>query len=412
MALALRIASRGSKRASPALLARHAGGTGEATPLERTALHALHLELGGKMVPFAGYELPVQYPAGVLREHLHTRAQASLFDVGHMGQIAWHGADRVRFLETLVVADVAALAEFAATLTVMTTAEGGILDDSIITNIGSGLHYMVVNGATKHRDLRHFDEQLAAFKGDARYEFMSDRNLMALQGPAAVTVLAALVDGGTAAKEAVHRMPFMSGSFDFSVAGRPCSVVRCGYTGEDGFEISVVPKHAEALARAFLADARVQPAGLGARDSLRLEAGLCLYGHDMDDKTTPNEAALSWVIPKSRRDPTSLRATFLGARRILSELASASWARRRVGLTVQGAPAREGSRIFAAGAPVGVVTSGTFSPCLKAPIAMGYVPPALAVLGTALHVEVRGKLVPATVAKMPFVPTNYYRGGK
>jgi aminomethyltransferase len=334
-----------------------------------------------------------------------------------MGQLLWRGRDRARFLETVCVADVQALKEGSAALTVVTTASGGVLDDSILSNSGNGVHYMVVNGATKAGDMAHFDAQLAAFRAanagaDVAYEYLPTQNLVALQGPAASAVLARLVDGGAAAGEAVAELPFMSGRLRVSVAGVPCSVTRCGYTGEDGYEVGMAAEHAETVARALLADARVLPAGLGCRDSLRLEAGLCLYGHDMDTSITPNEASLMWVIPKSRRDLASPRANFLGAKAILGQLAAKSWAKRRVGLSVQGAPAREGARIFARGGaePVGTVTSGTFSPVLKAPIAMGYVQTALMADGTALDVEVRGKRVPAVVTKMPFVPTRYYRG--
>lgn len=452
-----------------------AASTASAAPLEATALRALHVELGGKLVPFAGYELPVQFPTGVLAEHLHARKPADaavLFDVGesaaargaprraqnraaalrtrlltgppplpstplslqyppshagHMGQLLWRGRDRARFLETVVVADVLGLKEGASALTLVTTERGTILDDSILSNAGGGTHYMVVNGATKHGDMKHFDAQLAAFRAaavragsvaDVDYEYLATQNLVALQGPAASAVLARLVDGGAAAQERVAKMPFMSTIARISVAGKPCSVTRCGYTGEDGYEVGMAAADAEHVARALLGDKRVLPAGLGARDSLRLEAGLCLYGHDMDDTITPNEAALSWVIPKARREAGSPRANFLGAARVLGELAGKSWPKRRVGLTVQGAPAREGARLFERGAdpadpaakPVGRVTSGTFSPVLKAPVAMGYVPAKLAAEGTALSVEVRGKAVPCTVAKMPFVPTRYFRG--
>lgn len=274
---------------------------------------------------------------------------------------------------------------------------------------------MVVNGATKAKDMAHFDALLRSpeWAGkDVRYEYMGDRNLVALQGPAAADALARVLGGGAA--DAIRALPFMAGAQRVSVAGAECSVVRCGYTGEDGFEIGMAAGDAVRVASALLEDKRVAPAGLGPRDSLRLEAGLCLYGHDLDEATTPNEAALIWTLAKARREAG--RDTFLGAPVILKELREKAWKRRRVGLAVHGAPAREGVVIRgdapagsdAAAAPrVGVVTSGTFSPCLKAPVAMGYVAPALAAEGTKLTVEVRGKLVPATVTKMPFVPTRY-----
>ena len=276
---------------------------------------------------------------------------------------------------------------------------------------------MVVNGATKAKDMAHFDALLASpeWKGkDVRYEYMGDRNLVALQGPASAAVLAKLLEGGGG--ERVGALSFMSGAQKVRVAGAECSVVRCGYTGEDGFEIGMAAGDAVRVASALLEDTRVAPAGLGPRDSLRLEAGLCLYGHDLDEATTPNEGALIWTLAKARREAG--RDNFLGAAVILKELREKSWKRRRVGLAVHGAPAREGVVIRgdapagaepAAAPQVGVVTSGTFSPCLKAPIAMGFVAPHLAAEGTKLTVEVRGKLVPATVTKMPFVPTRYFK---
>jgi len=398
-------------------------------PLQRTALHGLQVSLGGKMVPFAGYEMAVQFEGkGVLAEHLHCRAagNAALWDVGHMGQIRWTGRDRVAFLETVVVADVAALAEGASALTVVTTPEGTILDDSIVSNHGKDTHFMVVNGATKHGDLAHFQRALEAFRrarpgADVTLEHLEGRNLVAVQGPGAARAVASLLDGAQTARDAFLKTPFMHARPGVTLAGiRGLTATRCGYTGEDGFEISVGADAAVALTQALLAVDGVAMAGLGARDSLRLEAGLCLYGHDMDTGATPNEASLSWVIPKSRREPGSARANFTGAGVILAELRDKSWKKRRVGLRVRGAPAREGAKIFAhapAGSPapaadkaVGVITSGTFSPILKAPVAMGYVPPALSADGKLVSIDVRGKLVDAEVSKMPFVPTRYFRG--
>ena len=278
---------------------------------------------------------------------------------------------------------------------------------------------MVVNGATKAKDMAHFDALLAspAWKGkDVRYEYMADRNLVAVQGPAAASVLAKLLEPSDAAR--VTGMNFMTGEQGVRVAGKPCSIIRCGYTGEDGFEIGMAPSDAVAVAGALLGDARCKPAALGPRDSLRLEAGLCLYGHDLDETITPNEAALIWTLPKARRE--AARATFLGASVILPELASKSWKRRRVGLAGMAAPAREGAVIYtrpagstsaspADATRVGVVTSGTFSPMLKAPIAMGYVAPHLAAEGSEVCIDVRGKLIPAKVTKMPFFPTRYFK---
>lgn len=277
---------------------------------------------------------------------------------------------------------------------------------------------MVVNGATKAKDMAHFDALLAGeFKGrDVRYEYMHDRNLVALQGPAAASILGALLEPKDAAR--IGALNFMTGEQEVRVAGKLCSVIRCGYTGEDGYEIGMAAGDAVAVAGALLGDARCKPAALGPRDSLRLEAGLCLYGHDLDESVTPNEAALIWTLAKARR--AGARANFLGAEVILKELEGKSWKRRRVGLAGMAAPAREGAVIYsrpagsaatdpAAATRVGVVTSGTFSPMLKAPIAMGYVAPHLAAEGTELCIDVRGKLLPAKVTKMPFFPTRYFK---
>lgn len=301
-------------------------------------------------------------------------------------------------------------------LTLLTNARGGIIDDCVITNHGEYL-YMVVNGATKYGDMKHFDAEMASFSNSrgakVTYEYLHDQNLVALQGPAAAAALAPLLS--TADAEALPRMPFMTGRPMVVLGYDGCIVTRCGYTGEDGFEVSMPAKAAVAVAEALLKQPGVRPAGLGARDSLRLEAGLCLYGHDINDTTTPGEAVLGWTIGKRRRT----EGGFLGADVILGQLNAKSAPRKRVGIAVEGAPAREGAVIYAAPADptagpanatrVGVVTSGTFSPCLKAPIAMGYVDASLAALGTRLAIDVRGKLVPARVTKMPFVPTRYYK---
>ena len=304
-------------------------------------------------------------------------------------------------------------------LTLLTNARGGIIDDSVITNHGASV-YMVVNGATKHGDMAHFDAELAAFRAargaggaDVMYEYLGEQNLVALQGPAAAAALAPLLAPADAA--ALPRMPFMTGRPMPVLGIAGCIVTRCGYTGEDGFEVSMPAAAATRVAAALLDRPGVRPAGLGARDSLRLEAGLCLYGHDIDAATTPGEAVLGWTIGKRRR----AAGGFLGADVILGQLNAKTAPRKRVGLAVEGAPAREGAIIYAAPADaaatpadakrVGVVTSGTFSPCLKAPIAMGYVASTLAADGTRLAIDVRGKLVPARVTKMPFVPTRYYK---
>lgn len=376
------------------------------------------------MVPFAGYSLPVQYPAGVLKSHLHTRSAdgASLFDVGHMGQLMWHGKDRAAFLEYVTVVDTAAIKEGASKLTVVTTEHGGILDDSVISNHGD-YHYMVVNGATKYEDMKHFDRQMEEFsrkfkggaKADVRYDYLHTRNLVALQGPASSKVLARLVEPGQV--DVVQKMAFMTG-IKTTVAGVPdCFITRCGYTGEDGYEISMPYESAVKVATAILGNPEVLPAGLGPRDSLRLEAGLCLYGHDIDTSTSPVEAGLTWTITKNRR----AKGGFLGDSHILGQINNpATVQRKRVGLNVEGAPAREGAKIFTRPAngstspadakEIGVVTSGTFSPTLNRPIAMGYIATPQSPVDTEVSVEVRGKLYPAKVASMPFVPARYFRG--
>jgi aminomethyltransferase len=368
----------------------------DSTPsLRRTSLHALHIALGARMVPFAGYEMPVQYKTGIIAEHLHTRAQAGLFDVSHMGQMTLRGADAARALEALVPGDIEGLAQDRMRYTLLLTDSGGIIDDLIVTRRGDGLA-LVVNAARKEIDLAHLRARLdPAIEIEARF----DRALMALQGPLAASVLARHVAG-------VDRIPFM-GATEIAFAGVLCGVTRSGYTGEDGFEISAEPGHAVAIAELLLAEPEVAPIGLGARDTLRLEAGLCLYGHDIDETTTPIEAGLAWTIGKRRRD----EGGFPGVAHILNELAEPP-ARRRIGIRPDGrAPARDGSAILdAAGNPIGTVTSGGFGPSLNAPIAMGYVAREHAALDTPLAVVVREVARPAHVAKLPFVPTRYYRG--
>jgi aminomethyltransferase len=364
-------------------------------PLLRTPLHALHIARGARMVPFAGYEMPVQYPAGIIAEHLHTRAQAGLFDVSHMGQMRLGDAGAVAALETLAPGDLAALAPGRMRYTLLLNDRGGIIDDLMVTRREDGL-FLVVNAARKHEDLAHLRAHLdAAVTIEPQFE----RALLALQGPMAAAVLARLVPG-------IDRIPFMSAA-EGAIRGVPCGITRSGYTGEDGFEISCAPEHAAAVAETLLAAPEVAPVGLGARDTLRLEAGLCLYGHDIDETTTPIEAGLAWTIGKRRR----AEGGFPGAARILAELTEPP-ARRRVGIRPDGrAPAREGSAIVdAAGAPIGTVTSGGFGPSLNAPVAMGYVAREHAAEGAALAVVVREVARPARVSPMPFVPTRYYRG--
>jgi aminomethyltransferase len=369
--------------------------SGEPSPLRQTPLHALHVARGAKMVPFAGYEMPVQYKTGIIAEHLHTRAQAGLFDVSHMGQVALHGADAA-MLEALVPGDLAALPEGRMRYTLLLNDEGGIIDDLMAVRFDGGFQ-LVVNAATKGGDIAHLRDRLGSRVG---VELFEDRALLALQGPQAVAVLARLVG------PSVETMPFLSCAL-VEQSGLGLFITRSGYTGEDGFEISVAAGRAVELAELLLAQPEVMPIGLGARDTLRLEAGLCLYGHDIDETTTPVVAGLAWAIGKRRRE----EGGFPGAARILKELADPP-PRRRVGIRPDGrAPAREGSAIVdAQGNLVGEVTSGGFGPSLNAPIAMGYVARPYSDPGTALSVVVRDVARPARVAPMPFVPTRYYRG--
>lgn len=366
-----------------------------AEDLLKTPLHDLHVEYGGKMVPFAGYAMPVQFPLGVLGEHKHTRASAGLFDVSHMGQVRLVGNGAAAALETLVPADVQGLAPGQMRYSQFTNDQGGILDDLMITNRGSDL-LLVVNAACKEQDIAHLQTHL----GDKiAVEPLPTRGLVALQGPQAAQVLSAL------APQAAD-LVFMSAA-PMQVAGADCYVSRSGYTGEDGFEISMPEDAAETVARALLADERVLPIGLGARDSLRLEAGLCLYGHDIDETTSPVEAGLTWSIPKHRRTSGGYPGADTVERHLIEGVA-----RRRVGILPDGrAPAREGAEIVNEnGNPIGTVTSGGFGPSADRPVAMGYVASAFAKAGTAIGLQVRGRTLPAHVAKLPFVPQRYFRG--
>ena len=372
--------------------------------LKRTPLHGLHVSLGGKMVPFAGYDMPVQYPAGVLKEHLHTRSSAGLFDVSHMGQLALRPKsgkveDAARALERLVPQDIVAIAPGRQRYAQFTNGDGGILDDLMVANFGDHL-FLVVNAACKDADEAH----LRAHLSDCIIDSLQDRALIALQGPKAEAALAKLCAEAPA-------MKFMDAG-PHKVAGLDCFVSRSGYTGEDGFEISVPATHAEHLARTLLENPDVMPIGLGARDSLRLEGGLCLYGHDIDTTTTPVEAALEWSVQKSRRRGGARAGGFPGAETILAHFDNGA-SRRRVGLRTEGrAPVREGALLFAdaaGGEPIGKVTSGGFGPSLNAPVAMGYVPTSSSALDTKLFAEVRGQRLPLTVAAMPFVKNTYKR---
>lgn len=376
-----------------------------ATSLKHTPLHALHLARGAKMVPFAGYDMPVQYAAGVLREHLHTRAAAGLFDVSHMGQIALRPKsgrveDAALALERLVPQDIVAVAPGRQRYAQFTTDDGGLLDDLMVANFGDHL-FVVVNAACKAEDEAHLRAHLS---DSCVIDSLADRALIALQGPKAESALAKL--GAD-----VSAMKFMD-TGPRRVAGFDCFVSRSGYTGEDGFEISLPSANAEALATMLLGNPDVLPIGLGARDSLRLEAGLCLYGHDIDTTTTPVEAALEWSVQKSRRSGGARAGGFPGAAKILAQLDGGA-ARRRAGLRAEGrAPVREGALLFADAASseaIGKVTSGGFGPSLNAPVAMGYVPTSLSAAGTTVFAEVRGQRLPMKVAATPFVPNTYKR---
>ena len=382
-----------------------------AKTLKRTPLHALHLSLGAKMVEFAGYDMPVQYPDGVLKEHLWTRSRAGLFDVSHMGQ-AWLNtaeepqgspaahASVAAAIESLVPGEVAKLKHGMIRYSVLLNDAGGVLDDLMITRptgpAGDGSLFVVVNAACKDADFALIKARLA---NRAELFIAADRALIALQGPRASAVIDAHFPG--AAKQT-----FMSMRTAEWNSG-PVLLSRCGYTGEDGFEISIRASDAEAFARALLAHPDVAPIGLGARDSLRLEAGLCLYGHDLDAETSPVEGNIAFVLGKRRKE----EANFPGAARILRELKEGP-RRLRVGILPEGrAPAREGTEIVdGSGARIGVVTSGGFGPTLNAPVAMGYVEASHAKTGTSVNLIVRGKPMPARIADMPFVPHAYFRG--
>ena len=371
----------------------------EAAPLLITPLNALHLELGARMVPFAGYSMPVQYPSGLMAEHVHTRTQAGLFDVSHMGQLTLSGPGAAKAFESLMPVDVMGLAPGRQRYGLLLNEEGGILDDLMFVNRGDDL-FVVVNGACKQADIAHLQQRIGT---QCTITPMPDQALLALQGPLAVTALARMVPGVTS-------LVFMTGArFDWK--GVPLFVTRSGYTGEDGFEISIAAAQADTFARALLAQPEVKPIGLGARNSLRLEAGLCLYGQDLGTTTSPVEAGLNWAIQKVRRTGGERAGGFPGAERVLRELAQGP-ERCRVGLVAQArVPVREHTPLQAQdGTPVGEVCSGLLGPTCNQPIAMAYVPRALSAAGTVLNAIVRGKSVPMVVQAMPFVPTRYYRG--
>lgn len=370
-----------------------------------TPLHDLHVELGARMVPFAGYSMPVQYPSGIMTEHLHTRAHAGLFDVSHMGQAVLVGPDHettARALEAMVPSNMVELGRGRQRYTILLNAEGGVVDDLMVTRPVSedldGHLFLVVNASRKDVD---YPLLRAGLPEGVRLDIVEDRALIALQGPEAVDVVARHAP-------AASELGFMSGDF-MEFDGIGCHISRAGYTGEDGVEMSVPAGAAEAIAKALLADERVKPIGLGARDSLRLEAGLCLYGHDLDETTSPVEGAITFALQKRRRE----EGGFPGAERIQSELRDGS-GRLRIGLKLDGkAPAREGAEIHLPDGPIiGVVTSGGFAPSLGSPIAMGYVAVNHSAVGTKVNLVVRGRQLPAEVVEMPFVSNRYYRKPK
>lgn len=374
-----------------------------ATPtLLTTPLNALHLELGARMVPFAGYSMPVQYPAGLMAEHLHTRQAAGLFDVSHMGQLRLVGPDASAAFETLMPVDVIDLPVGKQRYGLLLNDAGGIIDDLMFFKESDYSLFVIVNGACKVGDIAHIQQRIGQ---RCQVLPLPDQALLALQGPQAAAVLARLAPG-------TAQLVFMTGGH-FRVAGCECFVTRSGYTGEDGFEISVPAAQAETLARALLAEAEVQPVGLGARNSLRLEAGLCLYGNDLDTSTTPPEAGLNWAIQKVRRSGGARAGGFPGADLVLVQIDDPTLlTRKRVALLAkERVPVREPAVLENLdGQPIGQVTSGLLSPTLNQPIAMAYVQPDYAVLGTELFALVRGKPVPMVVAPTPFVPTRYHRG--
>jgi aminomethyltransferase len=381
-------------------------------PLLKTPLHDLHVELGARMVPFAGYSMPVQYPAGLMAEHKHTRDAAGLFDISHMGQLRLVGPDAAAAFETLMPVDVIDLAPGKQRYGLLLNDEGGILDDLMFFNEGHGSIFVIVNGACKVADLAHIQQKIG---GRCDVQPMPDHALLALQGPQAATALARLSPD-------IERFVFMTGGA-VQIGGIPAFATRSGYTGEDGFEISVAGKDADALARLLLAQPEVKPIGLGARNSLRLEAGLCLYGNDIDTTTTPVEASLNWAIQKVRRTGGAREGGFPGAAKVLAQLAAATAGaagrtdhdtlkRKRVGLVaLERIPVRDGTLLQSfEGQDIGIVTSGLLGPTADRPVAMGYVATAFSEPGTRVQAIVRGKPVPMEVSTLPFVPARYYRG--
>ena len=372
------------------------------TELLTTPLNALHIELGARMVPFAGYSMPVQYKSGLMAEHQHTRQAAGLFDVSHMGQLKLIGADAAAALESLMPVDVQGLAEGKQRYGLLLNDEGGVIDDLMFFNQGNDTWFLIVNGACKLTDIAHIETHIG---NRCQIVTLPTQGLLALQGPQAVTALSRLVPG-------VEKLVFMSGG-SFAWNGAELFITRSGYTGEDGFEISVPGEHTEALARALLAQPEVKPIGLGARNSLRLEAGLCLYGNDIDSTTTPPEAALNWAIQKVRRSGGERAGGFPGAAKVLAQIDNpASLTKKRVGLIAkERVPVREPAVLENMdGQHIGHVTSGLLSPTLNQPIALAYVQPEYAQPGTEVFAMVRGKPVAMVVSPTPFLPPRYHRG--
>ncbi len=368
--------------------------------LLRTPLYDLHVELGGKMVPFAGYEMPVQYPLGVKKEHLHTRDASGLFDVSHMGQVKVIGKNAAQALEKLVPVDIMDLPVGKQKYAFFTNEEGGIMDDLMVANYGDYL-YVVVNAACKEQDIAHMRANLG---DDITVEVMEDRALIAIQGPQTAQALSRI-------QPKLNDMLFMDTQL-IDIDGAECFVSRSGYTGEDGYEISIPHSDTLRLVKLFLEQPEIEAIGLGARDSLRLESGLCLYGNDIDPTTTPLEASLIWAISKNRRADGERAGGFPGDDVILAQITNKDWTRKRVGLLGEGrAPIREGSELFnEAGDKIGVVTSGSFGPTIGKPVAMGYVETAYSPLETKVFAEVRGKKLAMIVSRAPFIEQRYHRG--
>ncbi len=369
----------------------------QSTTLRQTPLHALHQELGAKFAPFAGFSMPIEYGNGLKHEHLHVREAAGLFDVSHMGQIAIRGPRVIEDIEGLVPSDITALKPFRQRYSVLTNERGGIIDDVMVTHLPEQM-FVVVNAANITQDLTHITERLAP---NNSIELLEDRALLAIQGPSAAACLAKWAPD-------IAKLEFLQAGY-FHFGDVECLVHRCGYTGCDGFELSLGANEAASFASMLLEDETLEPIGLGARDSLRLEAGLCLAGVDFDAATTPVEAALEWVIARKYRSEPQTAPRFPGAEQILKQLSDGA-ERRRIGLTSTGrAPVRAGTSLLYDGREVGHVTSGSFGPSFGGPVAMGYTDTKLAALGTKMTVEIRGRVHELQVTKLPFVATTYYK---